>query len=487
MSRSRFFEVRWNTIHGAEKGALAVELPGSAAGEKVSALTRAARLVDLPEGTHLHLETPESPSPDAICGAWDVDYTWADGTLNSSRFQRHLALAVRGVTLHVFRVNQMVASGPDLVGRQEDIRALKRILGSKSCHLRAPRRFGKTSLLLRLHEELPKSLRAHLGEVETLDGLVSAIIRGIYSTYSVFGEHEFPKELVKLPPAGSSPDAIDGAIHGLLKGHQGRIMNLLSRILEWLSSADIVMLLDEFSLFIRNLLKTNPDQARRLLGVMAEMRKRENDPLRCVVAGSAGLSSYMKFRGLDEELKDLEPYDVKPLADNHAHMLVEELFYGAQRRPNPETITRFLEHTGKPVPFFLHSLAHQALEEIKDRRVVSVLDIDRAYNERLLGTAGYDHFKPFRLDDRPYPDELRKAAKTVLSLLSNTREPVPHSLIEDVVLRKHTNMDGSDLESLMTCLEEDYDLERSDNGWNIGCKVLADRMRRLYVPPLSGK
>jgi len=48
-------------------------------------------------------------------------------------------------------------------------------------------------------------------------------------------------------------------------------------------------------------------------------------------------------------------------------------------------------------------------------------------------------------------------------------------------------MNGAKLESMMTCLEEDYDLERSDNGWNIGCKVLADRMRRLYVPPLSGK
>ena len=80
-----------------------------------------------------------------------ASYLFSSGEINGPRLGRHLTMLRETGRLHRFTVRPgAFAEGADLVGRDGRIADLLKILETGSCHLRAPRRYGKTSLLRHL-------------------------------------------------------------------------------------------------------------------------------------------------------------------------------------------------------------------------------------------------------------------------------------------------------------------------------------------------
>lgn len=119
---------------------------------------------------------PTSPSPDgAQFHAADLrSLLWADGAFNEARFHRHLDDVLRwGVPIQLIPRPSGIAEGRELFGREDVIAAVRRELARGSCHLRAPRRYGKTSLLTRIDHDLAAEQQASVF-IECTEGATAA-------------------------------------------------------------------------------------------------------------------------------------------------------------------------------------------------------------------------------------------------------------------------------------------------------------------------
>jgi hypothetical protein len=380
--------------------------------------------------------------------------------------------------IHRFTVRPgAAAEGEDLVGRDVTVERLLAILQSGSCHLRAPRRYGKTSILRRVAQKLTAagkpSVYADLSPGRTVTWLLVELTRAAQDAPACCATLAALPELSGWPERDARVVEKTAAARRLEDVLQPNPWSFARRLLEAIAEADAVLLLDEFSVFLRENYLERPTEIVQLTELLAEARK-EPYSSRQVLAGSAGLSSFARFHGLGKDLQDLGPLDVTPLSAADAAVLAEELLYGARLLPTPEARDEILRSLGEPVPYFLHAFVNLLAAEIADDEVVSAAAVRRAYSERMLGNAGYEFFKWYSLRDRPYPAPLREGARGILKALAAAQEGVAQESLRNEFLRGSPSA-GDQFEPLLSCLQEDFDLIENEGRWLMRSKVLRDR------------
>jgi hypothetical protein len=243
----------------------------------------------------------------------------------------------------------------------------------------------------------------------------------------------------------------------------------------------VPLLLDEFSIFLRAAVTSQTGHLAQLLAILAS-RRRAGSPQ--VLAGSAGLSSYVAFHGLGPYLQDVESEDLPPLDPQEGRILAEELLYGAGLRPTAEALEGVLEVLGEPVPYFVHALV-QELADDRPAGPVTAEAVREVYEERLLGTEGNRFFNAFQLRTPAYPQELWKGAERILTRVAQSAAGLDRETLETEYRLGAAEERHGDFPGLFACLQEDYDLVEQDGLWRIRCKVIRDRWR-LAEPWLTG-
>lgn len=405
-------------------------------------------------------------------------YLDGSGRINGFRLSRHLAMLRETGRIHRFTISPGgVVEGPDLVGRSAAVEQLLAILETGSCHLRAPRRYGKTSLLRHLTTVLTGQGRPCVF-VDVADS--QDVPSFLLLTARAAVESPLCKErLAKLPELARwpAPDA------GLLeRSHASRILqetigqnpwSFGSRLLSGLGDLGAVLLIDELSVFLRSASERIPAEAGQLMDLLARAR-RSSSPLRQVFAGSAGLSSYLHFHGLGPAIDDLKPLDLLPLARTDAAVLAEELLYGENLAPSPAAVDRMLHVLGEPIPYFVHALAGAIVDESQDD-TVSPETVDRAYSRRILGDRGSHLFRIYRIGDQSYPRPLLRASEILLREMARSPEGAAASDLLTIVEKRTPGEAAGSFEPLLACLQEDFDLVFEEGRWRMRCKVLRDR------------
>ena len=239
-----------------------------------------------------------------------------------------------------------------------------------------------------------------------------------------------------------------------------------------LADAGIILLIDEFSLFLREMIEKDKDALMDFLELYHGLRTQSDNPIVSVFAGSSGLSTFIELFDMHALFEDLIPVDVPPVTSKEASFLAEELFYGMGKIPSPSSVERLVALTGgdETVPYFVHALAHYTTEEAGMKQEISAADVEAAYYDRLLGPSGNICFRDFILREKGYPGEYRYSASRILKKLSRT---APDTLSEEAI--KNLCADTCDFIKLMTCLEEDYDIVHENEGWRMRSTVIADR------------
>jgi hypothetical protein len=403
------------------------------------------------------------------------DYLYADGTVNGQRLMRHLAMVLEDgrIHTHILRPGQAV-DGRDLVGRQADLEALRNHLHRGSVHLKAPRRYGKTSVLRQLKKELDAAGEACLYiEVSPeptaawfLASLVAEAMEGPHCRAALCAI----EELADWPDIGANPRQKSLASREFADRLGSNVRNLGQRILEALGASGAILLVDEFSVFLRSALGKHREDMEMISEILAASRRSEN-PVRQVLAGSAGLNVFLNFYELKEQFKDLKDVALGPLEREWAMVLAEELLYGAHHIPTAEVVDEILTQVGAPVPFFIHELVHVICERVDEE--VTVEAVRQAYRDGLLGSRGRDTFKAYKLVGQGYPEDLVKPAAFLLRELAR----VPDGLSKDHLQKLYVKAgaEASKFPLLLSCLQEDYDLVKQDGNWLIRSKVLRDR------------
>jgi hypothetical protein len=274
----------------------------------------------------------------------------------------------------------------------------------------------------------------------------------------------------------TNPQVFNTAFYELMKAHTTipRILNLLRGTLTALADSGIILLIDEFSLFLREMNEKDEDALKDFLELYHQLRTRPVNPLVSVLAGSSGLSTFIELLGMHVLFEDLIPVDVPPVTSEEARLLAEELFYGMGKIPSPSSIERLVTLTGRDetVPYFVHALAHYTTEQAGLKLEISAEDVEAAYYDRLLGPSGNVCFRDFILREKGYPDAYRDSASKILKELSRI---APDILSEESL--KKLCAEDCEFMKLMTCLEEDYDLVHEADGWRMRSTVIADRWR----------
>lgn len=482
MSKNIYFSILIKLAGGGQKGVVVCIPPETdrLPGDRIKGLTDAARTLPLTDVERLRTEVLVAPS-----SGIDVrpvsDYLWGDGNVNGPRLVRHLKDYRTGRVPHNFlpRVGMTVVMAEEFIGREQVLATLEgHLADSRSCHLRAPRRYGKSSLMGMLATKQKKAVMLELSDIGTLPGFLKTLLRACL-------RHEAARScLHELPAYRSWPDTTDhasfsqvfnGAFDKLMKRHEGnKLSALLCETMTVLADNGIKLLIDEFSLFLRDMSDNNDAELKTFLAMFRKLRTRANHPLASVFAGSAGLSTYIELYGMKALFADIVPVDVPPVTAIEASLLAEELFYGMEKLPTISALERLVELTGddETVPYFVQALASYTAEQAGRRRQIHVEDVELAYYDRLLGPAGNVCFRDFILRERTYPGAYRSSASPILKQLSRK---APGFVADDELQR--LCKEGCDFKKLMTCLEEDYDLVRTELGWRMRSRVVAERWR----------
>lgn len=454
---------------------------GQLPGNRIKSLTRAARKLALDENRRLRTEMlVDSPSTFEIKEL--SEYLWADGTLNEGRFMRHLECFKQGKRPHLFqpRVGITVVMEEELIGGEKKLAALKENISTgKSSHLRAPRRYGKSSLMGHLEMHLPQSVMMELSDIAHLSGflkrLVGRCMRYEDARNCLFDLPEY-QAFPDVSLTQANPQVFNNAFRELMKRHQGAagVLALLKKTMTALADSGTILLIDEFSLFLREMKEADEATLKDFLELYHQLRTRPDSPLVSVLAGSSGLSTFIELLGMRAMFEDLIPVDIPPITSEEAKLLAEELFFGMGKIPSQDAVARLVALTGgdETVPYFVHALAHYTTEQAGLKREINKEEVDIAYYDRLLGPSGNVCFRDFILREKGYPGDYRTGASKILKKLSRI---APETMSEQE-LKKLCAQD-CDFRKLMTCLEEDYDLVNEADGWRMRSTVIADRWR----------
>lgn len=405
-------------------------------------------------------------------------YLHGDGGINGSRLVRHLSMLRDTGRIHQFTIRPGgLVEGPDLVGRDNMLSGLLAILDTGSCHLRAPRRYGKTSLLRHLAEVLVDRGRpcvfVDVANSREVSSFLLQLARATVDTPLCRPELAGLPELARWPPPEAGPLERSEASRVLLESIERNPWSFGNRLLEALGRLGAVLLIDEFSVFLRASRERNPEDARQLAELLAHAR-RSSPQARQVFAGSAGLTSYLHFHGLGLAFADLAPLDLLPLDSADARVLAEELLYGQNLAPSPAAVGRMLEALGEPIPYFVHALADAVAHESGGGAISPDL-VDRAYTRRLLGDWGSRLFGIYRLGDQPYPSSLLRPAALILNTIARTPQGAAESDLRGLFAKRARKEDSDRFEPLLACLQEDFDLVSEDGRWRMRNKVLRER------------
>jgi hypothetical protein len=471
----------YSLVSEGERRCLAISLhdPSSdvPAGDRLRQLHEAAdSWMEQHQEISLRTDLSDAP-PENSVSVGLPEYLHAGGKVNGRRLQRHLGQLLTSGSLHRYAIRPGApVEGADLVGREGLVTSILDLLGSGSCHLRAPRRYGKTSVLRRVEQKL-MARRTPTVLVDLSPGrsprwffvTVASAVMDRPHTRQVAASLD---ELSAWPQHDCTPAARAAACKELASRISANPWRFGHYLLATLADAGVVLLLDELSVFLRAALSKQRSEAESLLLLLAELRRQQQ--LRMVLSGSAGLTSYVAFSGLTIHLQDVTPLDLPPLAREDAAGLSEELIYTTGSLPTPDAAEQVLAEVGEPVPYFVHALVNETCGSGRMETVNAALVRD-AYRNRLLGPVGNFFFKLYRLRNQPYPAALLPAAASLLNELASHDDGCPLSELERAFIATAPDEHSGGLRLLLACLEEDYDLVESDGRWLMRCKVLRDR------------
>jgi len=382
--------------------------------------------------------------------------------------------------------------GINFFDREEERRLLWQHLRQSHVLVLAPRRVGKTSLLMRLHDEA----REH----------------GHHAVYvSVADARSEDDVMRKLIAALAAHPASDSIWRRLQKGPYKRFFSRLKAKVQagplalelgpdegpWTSLAEAtaeaidglgerwLFLIDELPIFVLTLMRADAKdeslpRTRGFLNWFRQLRSapaRAEAPLRWVVAGSVGLDAVVSRARLGDTINDLFVFPLGAFSPATADAFLGALGDSYGLALDGPTRQRVLERAGWLIPFYLQILfarLHDLAAETSQRPTPEL--VDRVVAELLTPAyrAYFDYWRQRLTEELGRPDDQR-----ALALLAGvaavpeglTRKALDHLLSE--LVPEPRERDES-LRFLLEVLENDGYFAREDDKFRFRSELLRE-------------
>ena len=332
--------------------------------------------------------------------------------------------------------------GEDLYGRDYELdRLWEHLENGEHILMLAPRRVGKTSLMLELRRAPRQDWNVINVDVQGRDGpedCIAAMLAAIAADprYRTRFEAIPFSDAIKNALQSVSANVDVGVLRVELKQAIGndwdRVAAQLQARLTNLpeSGGKLLIILDELPILISRILRAGERKhdADLLLSRLRQWRQAPSlrGRVHTLVGGSIGLEGILRRAGLSASINDLVPFRLDPWEPGTAAAFLNELGRDADFRLDGESIDRILGLLMEPVPYHVQ-LFYSKLRDVcgGDSSRVSPATIDRCFAERLAGESGTAHLDHYATRLETALDEQEhEMARAILDLACKSRNGV---------------------------------------------------------------
>lgn len=385
----------------------------------------------------------------------------------------------------------------DFFDRPKDLARLQRELRNEANLLiTAPRRVGKTSLVLRLCQlEEQKGNTAVFINVEGCHDEL-AFAEKLVDSLKEKGQH--PELFGKIVLAFGKARQ---ALKGLTIGAAGVSMEMgpeddtglgtLNRVLDSVfhriedSKKPLLVAIDELPELLLAIGKQAHGEERvaRLLHWLRSLRQTYRKHVRWIFLGSIGLDTFIDERQLQKTINDLTPLSLESLTPDEADQFLTRLGQDNDLSLSPEARSQIIERLGWPLPHHLQILFHALVDQ--ETRFVDKTSVEAAF-QHPLQPAYLNQFDTWRQRlDQQFTANDARAAKDILNHLCLHTSGRSRDRIMQALIATRGEADPAQVEEqlsrLLQMLERDGYLLRNGKRHAFRSFLLRDYWRRRHL------
>ena len=299
--------------------------------------------------------------------------------------------------------------GDDLYGRDYELARLWETLEQgEHILILAPRRVGKTSLMLELRRAPRENWNVIYVDVERGDGpadFVAAVLAALAA------DRRYRSRFETIPFSGAVKDVLGqfqsvsvdvDVLRVELKGAIGREWDhaadqLQARLTNLpAAGANLLIIVDELPFLVSRMLRTaeRKHDAEMLLSRLRHWRQAPElrGKVRTLVGGSIGLEGVLRRASLSGLINDLAPFHLDSWDRPTAVEFMKALGNGCDFRLDDASIARILDLLRDPVPYHVQLFFSTLRDACRNKPSrVSPEMIERCFEERLAGASGTAH------------------------------------------------------------------------------------------------
>ena len=388
--------------------------------------------------------------------------------------------------------------GPDLYGRTAELAGLwQGFTRGEHIHMLAPRRVGKTSLMLELRREPPPNWHVVYVDVEGAESpsdFVATVIAELASTPAY-------RSWLEAMPLGRTVGDFWAQLRGAemsvpflrveLKSALGNewadAMDRLQARLAALPEGDrhLLIIVDELPVLIARMLRR--DEGREDVELLlAKLRTWRQSPalrgnISTLLGGSIGLEGMLRREGLSALINDLVPFRLPSWERKTATAFLRELGNHHNFELRDDQIGQMLDLLADPVPYHVQLFFQGVHAKANgDAGILTEAHIAAVFADTLIGTSGTPHLDHYgtrletALDADSYAvaqdilalsSEARGAAMSDIGKLAEGREALVRSVLDELELDGYVYQHDDRLSFRSNLLRTWWCKHRVGTGW----------------------
>jgi len=298
-----------------------------------------------------------------------------------------------------------MATGSTFYDRRDKIKEIwKDLEKGNNILLRAPRRYGKSSMLHHISRNPPEKWRVCFVDLEggksPEDFVEYLLVKGIFMEKDC--NLYLPNRLSVLDIHGKTEiektDIIRQERKKIRQDCQSYAKELFSSIEDNSGGDRFLFILDEFTFLIEDMLEANennPDTVNVLLEWFRGIRDKTGR-IQFVLSGSEHLPTFLKRSKINGSLEDLNEVHLDLFDEKTSREFVFLVLSGQKIVALRSEIDHILRLMGSPIPYFLQLFLDAIYRKCKEGRRLSLHEIENVYYGELLGSGSKRYFESIR-------------------------------------------------------------------------------------------
>lgn len=385
--------------------------------------------------------------------------------------------------------------GIDFFDREEIVDDIWSALHKSSVLLTAPRRFGKTSVMMELrnnpkddiavfyfdieHLESPEEFILELmNEIKNNDHIWGKIKTGIKSLFNSIGDNieEFEVATVRMKLRES--DDLNWKDLG------DRLIDLMIK-----EKGRLVLVLDEFPEMMKCMIENDEKEARTFLNWFRHIRQNKLEDVRFIIGGSICLENILNKINCIDKINDVKILRIEPFSKDIATKFITALFESKDMEIDCRIIETIKECIGEPIPFFIQVMIDTIIKESrKEKREIDPSFVREVYQKKLLGSDYKTYFDHYYRRLKEYyvgasdQHEIMDVAKNILTEISVQGEVTRNHLYQLYIDEMGPSEAEDGFGELMALLEQEFYLnyDEKENTHSFFSKILKDWWYRHF-------